>query len=201
MLSEIVKKGQFPYGRRKYQYQSIEDEDMVGIRNMEHRYSVLDLPSFEGKTVLDIGCNLGMVCVMASKSGAKKCVGIDNSIDTIEVAKKYVAVKGYKNINLLSYDINEGVEGLMSVVGYETFDYVFALSIFKHVKHKALFDIINFYTKIACWFEGHNRQDAKKIKKLLEDNLNFKQINFLGYTNDRGLRPNFELKKSLVWPL
>ena len=198
MFNEIIKKGQFPYGRRKYQYQSIEEENMVGIRNMEHRYSVLDLPSFEGKTVLDIGCSLGMVCVMASKSGAKKCVGIDNNIDTIEVAKKYVDMKGYRNINLLSYDIDKGVEGLMSLVGFESFDYVFALSILKHVKQKALFDIINFYTKEICWFEGHNRQETKKIKKLLEDNLNFKYIDFLGYTNDRGIRPNFKMIKNKI---
>ena len=196
MFNEIIKKGQFPYGRRKYQYQSIEEENMVGIRNMEHRYLILDLPSFEGKTVLDIGCSLGMVCVMASKAGAKKCVGIDSNSDTIEVAKKYVDMKGYKNINLLSYDVNKGVDDLISLIGYKSFDCVFALSILKHVKHKALFDIINFYTKEICWFEGHNKQGVEKIKKLLEDNLNFKQINFLGYTNDRGIRPNFKMIKN-----
>jgi len=196
MLNELIEKGQFPYGRRKYQYQSIEEEGMPGIRNMEHRYSILEFPSFRDKTMLDIGCSLGMICIKASKDGARKCVGIDNNIDTIEVAKKYIYMKDYKNIDLFSYDINEGMEGLISLIGSKPFDYVLALSILKHVKKQVLFDIINFYTKEVCWFEGHNNQNPNKIENLLRDNLNFKSIKFLGHTNDRGSRPNFKMIKN-----
>ena len=130
LKEDIVKYGQFPYGRRKHQYQSIEDDDMIGIRNMAHRYEILKLPSFVDKTVLDIGCSLGMVCVMASKMGAKRCVGIDNNEKTIEVARRYMCEKGYSKVELVFYDINRGIsEALVPSLGYPMYDYVFALSI------------------------------------------------------------------------
>ena len=196
LKDEIIKEGQFPYRRRKYQYQSIEEENMIGIRNMNHRYSVLDLPDdFSNKTVLDLGCSLGMVCVMAKLRNASFCVGLDNNENTINVAKKYIEEKKYKDIKLFVYDINKGVNELISLIGQDKFDYVFALSIIKHVNKNILFEIINFYTKDICWFESHSKQDRTKIEKMLRKNLTFKEIKFLGYTNDRGIRSNFKIKE------
>jgi len=191
---EIIKEGQFPYKRRKYQYQSIEEEGMLGIRNMEHRYSILDLPAdFNNKTVLDLGCSLAMVCIMARLRNANFCVGLDNNESTIDVARKYIEEKKYKDIKLFVYDINKGIDELIPLIGPQKFDYVFALSIIKHVNSNSLFKIINFYTKDTCWFEGHNKQNEIKIKKLLTNNLTFKEIEFLGHTTDRGTRPNFKI--------
>lgn len=41
-----------------------------------------------GKRVLDIGCNLGAMCAMAEKAGAKYVLGIDTNRDYIEQARK-----------------------------------------------------------------------------------------------------------------
>jgi len=195
---EIINEGQFPYKKRKYQYQSIEDEDMKGIRDMEHRYSIMRIPSsFKNKTVLDIGCNLGMVSMMASKKGAELCVGIDYKEETISVAKKYLNNKGLKNIKLITYDINNGVDNLISLIGPKKFDYVFALSIWKHVNKDNLYSIINYFCKEVCWFEGHNKQTEVFLKTELLKNLKFSKIDFLGYSIDRGKRPNFVLRNEL----
>lgn len=194
LKNEIVREGQFPYKRRKHQYQSIEEEGMVGIRNMEHRYSILNLPTdFSNKTVLDLGCNLGMVCVVAKLRNARFCVGLDNNKNTIQVAIKYIKEKQYKNIELFTYDINQGLDKLISLIGPQKFDYVFALSILKHVNPISLFEIINFYTKDICWFEAHSKQNTTKIISILTKNLVFKKIETLGYTTDRGTRPNFKI--------
>jgi hypothetical protein len=59
MISEELKqklkeKGQFPYGKRDRAYQSIDGNP--GIRDMEHRYEVIQFPkSFDGETVIDFG--------------------------------------------------------------------------------------------------------------------------------------------------
>ena len=194
LKEEIIKKSQFPYGKRKYQYQSIDEENMRGIRDMDHRYSVLDLPcSFKGKRVLDIGCNLGMVCKMSSQKEAALSVGIDNKAETIEVAKKYFDSEDCKNVQLFLYDINNGLDTLISTIGSEKFDYVFALSIWKHVDRFKLYDIINYYCKNSCWFEGHNKQSQQFFEKELSRYLNFSKIDFMGNTTDRGVRPNFLL--------
>lgn len=195
LKTEIISEGQFPHKRRKYQYQSIEDENMSGIRNMEYRYSILDLPiTFDNKTVLDLGCSLGMVCIESKKRGAKSCVGLDNNKNTINVGMKYIKSKGYQNIELLLYDINEGVDKLIELIGDKKFDYVFALSIFKHVDQKKLFELINFYTGDICWFEGHSKQKKEYIHSILAKNLELNSIHFLGYTTDRGVRPNFRVE-------
>ena len=55
------------------------------------------------------------------------------------------------------FEIN-GLEKLISLIGIEKFDYVFALSVWKHVNKKKLYDIINYYCREICWFEGHNKQ-------------------------------------------
>ena len=194
LKEEIIEEGQFPYKKRKYQYQSIEEEAMIGIRNMEYRYSILDLPEdFTGKTVLDLGCSLGMVCVMAKLRKSDFCVGIDNNENTIKVGQKYIKEKNYKNIELFVYDINSGIDKLKHLIGDQKFDYVFALSILKHVNSKHLFEIINFYTKDTCWFEGHSKQSETNIEQLLVKNLIFKELEFLGCTTDRGTRPNFRI--------
>lgn len=194
LKNKIVKEGQFPYKRRKYQYQSIKEENMIGIRDMEHRYSILDLPTdFSNKTALDLGCSLGMVCIEMSFRNARSCVGLDNNENTMKVARKYIEEKQYKNIKLFTFDIDQGLDKLIPLIGFQKFDYVFALSILKHVNLKSLFEVIDFYTKDTCWFEAHNKQNETKIKSILTKNLMFKEIEFLGYTTDRGIRPNFKI--------
>ena len=190
---EIIEKGQFPYGRRKVQYQSLGEEGMPGIRDMSHRYSVMGIESFDGGRVLDIGCSIGAVCINSIKIGASECVGVDINKNTIDVGSKYLLSKGYKGIRLFTCDINKGVEALSKVIGKSKFDFVFALSIIKHVGKEPLFDIIRSYTGKSCWFEGHNRQKREAVEKLLCDNINDGRIEFLGYTTDRGKRPNFKI--------
>ena len=188
LKQEILQKSQFPYHRRKVQYQSIDDEKMPGIRNMLHRYDIMKLNTvdFKNKTVLDIGCNLGILCHYCIKLGASSAVGLEIDQETVEVANKYLKTKGISNIKILQFDIN-------NTPFPEQTDYVFALSVLKHVDPEKLFQLINNSTKDLCWFEGHNKNKKEYIQSLLEINLSGK-IDFLGYTKDRGTRPVFLIK-------
>ena len=42
LKQELKDKGQFPYGKRDRAYQSIDGEP--GIRDMEHRYDIINFP-------------------------------------------------------------------------------------------------------------------------------------------------------------
>jgi 2-polyprenyl-3-methyl-5-hydroxy-6-metoxy-1,4-benzoquinol methylase len=191
---EIISKGQFPYRKRKYPYQSIEQSGILGIRNMAHRFEVLQFGrrKFTGKTVLDIGSGMGGFCRLAKDRGAKFCTGIDAKKEVIDIANKYFEAEGYNDIKMLVYDINGGLDRLQLLIGKQQYDYVFVLCMLKHVDNNSLFEIINYYMRERCWVEGHANQSKEHIQHLLEDNLKCKEINFLGYTLDRGKRPSFE---------
>merc|ERR1712110_1102999 len=52
---------------------------------------------FKGKTVLDVGCGTGILCMFAAKAGAKKVIGVDMS-NIIDQARVIVKANGLDNI-------------------------------------------------------------------------------------------------------
>lgn len=196
-----------PPGRKTTPYQTLDE--LSGDRDMEKRYVVMDMPeSFEGKTVLDLGCNLGRICIDAAKRGATRVVGVDFAPDLIDVAKRYADWRHDElgeptdTIEYYVYDLNQGVDKLKELIGEEQFDYVFCLSVWGVVEHQKIWDVLNQYTGELCWFEGHNingkygDQTRQYIERELTANLNTDKIQFLGYTNDdkRRQRANFKMQ-------
>jgi len=204
MISEELKeqlkaKGQFPYGKRDRAYQSIDGNP--GIRDMDHRFKVIQFPeSFDGETVIDFGCSVGAVCLEAKKRGAKRVVGLDYKEETIEVAKQ-VAKEYNLDIEFYTFNIDNGLNDLKSLIGEDKFDHVFALSIWAHCDETKLAQMINHYTDKICWFEGHNSEtygDTKsKMDIELERLLNLPYHEYIGETSDRSIRQNYKLSKTL----
>ena len=178
-------------------YQSLDDSDPRG-RDMGHRYAVMGVPdSYESGSVLDIGCNIGRICMDAKARGAAKAVGIDFRKDVIDAMNRY-----YKqhqiDISLFQFDINQGALALESLIGSEPFEYVFALSIWSHVDQDKLWDIINRFCSKVCFFEDHAPSRVKSLDQLqsiLEKKLDFNSVTFMGFTTDRGVRAVFRLEK------
>tara|TARA_Y100000034_G_scaffold126778_1_gene178536 strand:- start:1134 stop:1739 length:606 start_codon:yes stop_codon:yes gene_type:complete len=191
---ELIKNTHF--GKAKNQpYQTIGD--LKGSRDMKYRFKFMGIPeSFKGKTVLDIGCNMGMVCMEAKKRGAKRAVGIDYDSKTIKTAKKFFKHNNY-DVELHKFNINDGLNSLQRLIGVEKFDYIFALAIWGTVKKPILWSVINYYCTDTCWMEGHNKEKGKekKIQNELNNNLTFSNLEFLGNTKDRGIRPTFKMTK------
>jgi 2-polyprenyl-3-methyl-5-hydroxy-6-metoxy-1,4-benzoquinol methylase len=107
------------------------------------------------KTVLDLGCNLGRICIEASRRGANEVVGVDCQLDTIECAQEIACLLGvaslYKVVNLVSM---EEVNLLPSS------DVIFFLSVLDSMncaeEHKyQLLSTINQKTREVLVFEGH----------------------------------------------
>jgi len=76
-------------------YQSFSDNNPRGC-DMAHRYQVMQFPeSLAGKALLDIGCNLGRVCLDAEQRGAVRTVGIDHREDVMGAMNRYCRDKGF----------------------------------------------------------------------------------------------------------
>lgn len=178
-------------------YQSLDDSDPRG-RDMNHRYAVMKAPvSFEGGSVLDIGCNIGRICVDAKKRGAARAVGIDHRQDVIDAMNRHFR-QNQIDVSLYAIDINEGVQALTSLIGPAPFEYVFVLSIWSHVEKQPLWDIINTYCSRVCYFEDNfpsRIKSLEKLKSIFKENLHFPKIEFMGFTTDRGVRAVFRLEK------
>lgn len=65
------------------------------VRTDSYRNAIINNPHlFKGKTVLDVGCGTGILCMFAAKAGAKKVVGVDMS-NILDQAKIIVEKNGF----------------------------------------------------------------------------------------------------------
>lgn len=178
-------------------YQSLEDGDPRG-RDMPHRYRVMGFPEhFENSSILDIGCNIGRICVDAEKRGARRAIGLDFRQDVVDAMNRYFQ-RNSMNVTLYAFDINAGVEALARLIGTEPFDYVCALSIWSHVSQRHLWDIINRFCAKTFIFEDNSPSRVKSldtIRTTLTQNLDFSKVEFMGFTTDRGVRAVFRMEK------
>ena len=89
-------------------YQSVKE---LGIgahpRDTEARIRQmhLDTVDFRGKTVLDVGCNVGMLCNYASRAGAKRVIGIDQTGEMVRSAYLIAFYLGQHNNDYYAYDL------------------------------------------------------------------------------------------------
>lgn len=178
-------------------YQSLDDSD-YRARDMNHRYTMMKVPdSFENGSVLDIGCNIGRICADATKRGASRAIGIDHRKDVVDAMNRHFQ-ENRIGVSLYTFDINDGVQTLKSLIGPAPFEYVFVLSIWSHVDKQKLWDIINTYCSKVCYFEDNSPSRVRSLDKLqsiLKENLHFSRIEFLGFTTDRGVRAIYRLEK------
>lgn len=65
------------------------------VRTLSYRNAIINNPHlFKGKTVLDVGCGTGILCMFAAKAGAKRVIGVDMS-NIIDQAKIIVEKNGF----------------------------------------------------------------------------------------------------------
>ncbi len=178
-------------------YQSLDDSDPRG-RDMHHRYQVMQFPQdFGNASVLDIGCNIGRICLDAKRRGARRAVGLDFRPDVIAAMSECYRSMGI-DVELHAFDINEGVEALRARIGDEPFDYIYALSIWSHVDQSKLWAIINYFGAKTLILEDNSPSRIKsleRIRGILETHLDYRSIEFMGFTKDRGIRAVFRLIK------
>lgn len=127
-----------------------------------------DVSDYSGKTVLELGCNMGLLSTFLLKdAGVQKCIGIDYDkkiLETAEIISEVFEVSPeFRQVNFDSTTTWE--EELLSFKA----DIVFALNVLNWVKDKERF--LWFLSKFnEVIFEGHDLPENEKNR--------FKQIGF-----------------------
>jgi 2-polyprenyl-3-methyl-5-hydroxy-6-metoxy-1,4-benzoquinol methylase len=146
----------------------------------------LNTKIMKGRTVLDLGCNIGGVLFEAQKYQPAKCIGIEYDKEKVEIARQITAFSGLHNICFFTGDIEKLT---VDEIG-GAFDIVFCFAVEAHIKKKRrLFRTLGKVTKGTLYFEGNSSSDPEIIQKYLKDN-GFKDVNFLGFSNDDCIADN-----------
>jgi hypothetical protein len=170
-------------------YQPVPELNIKGTREMNSRIKAmrLDEIDFAGKTVLDIGCNLGYLCRWAKEQGARRVVGVDRIADlTYQVANWL----GDWQTDYLTARLPDEVSEIFSNTGIGKFDIVIAAAVVKHVGGLApwLLELC----KDLFIFEGHGSIEAEVYAPQLRDY--FRTVNYFGQTNDNYERHLFRCR-------
>jgi hypothetical protein len=178
-IDEITHFGKLIDGRR-VSYQSVPEASIVGKRATSYRIKTMGLDSidFKGKTVVDIGCNLGVFLHYAFDRGAT-CFGYD-LYPVIQVAQEYLGLTNRYGITLDVLPI-DGVK--------QTADIVFYLAMSEYLGFP---DWLKEITTNTLYYEGH-AHDSKQETETQLYRL-FPIVEYLGTTDDRSERLLYKCK-------
>jgi len=166
---------------KQISYQSTDD--FSGKRNTDYRIKAMKIDGrhFIGKSVLDVGCNLGMFCLYAKKHGATEVLGVDKK-EIINLAKEWANIHCLWDINYEAVDLNNWKPKMK-------YDVLFYLAVYEY------FGLPEWAINCAdiIYFEGHASTDKEKVKDELKKY--YKEVIDLGETTDRSNRPIFKCMK------
>ena len=173
-------------------YQALAELELTGRRDAKHRVDImqLDQVDWRGKTVLDLGCNLGAFCFYVEQQGAQRVVGVDRPMLATpmrEVANWF----GHWNVDFVGADLAEQAGSIQGATGIEKFDVVLALSICNHIGGYGSW-IADLCAGVLV-LEGHGGDDpARYLASLQQD---FSEVDMIGFTTDLMRRPVFVCRK------
>ena len=161
-------------------------------RDMTHRVEKMKLDDvdFTGKTVLDLGCSLGLFCQDALARGAKRAVGIERRAEATDIAYEVANWHGWWNLDFLCLKLPRERGRIAEITGLDKFDVTYALSVDRQIGYNASMAEM---CDDAFYLEGHVPDKEHTYRKRLEED--FSTVEFLGVTRDHGPRPLFRCGK------
>jgi hypothetical protein len=146
-------------------------------RDICERMQKISSADLLGKTVLDLGCNLGASSYLAAERGAKRVVAVEYSPN---IASAAVRLNAYfcRPCHFVQHDLSEDLDL------HEQFDTVFCLSLSEHLRSpEAITALIKRATRKVLYFESHACKSAEDYPYLL-NKQNFSKIEFIGHLSD-----------------
>lgn len=193
-LKEKIKSlGQFPAHRRRRNYQSywLDGEYVKGSRDTLKRFEAMGIPKdLSGKTVVDLGCQIGAICTEAYLRGAKQVTGVDICSDYIELAMEIAEY----NRHIIFYNMRD-LDSFLNIESIKDnrFDILFLLSMYRHIKCSFECLLRSLKWKKA-YIENNGTYESKKCKEIelillkLLIERRIRKWERLGIIQDRGIR-------------
>lgn len=164
-------------------YQSVYVDDKLirkGGRSNK-RLKLIEWQRFKGKSVLDLGCNNGMLSLEAKKWGARYVVGVDK--DKSVLLARQIAAQNNLDIEFWQVDI-ESVE--FAEFCPPKFDFVFFCAMIRHMHDKQkMWRFVDTHTRDTLYFESNFEQAMDPVLKSIRDNTSFLAVKCLGESEER----------------
>jgi SAM-dependent methyltransferase len=163
LLQKLQALGRDVYAKKglAYQHFVVDGETLIEGEHKERcaeRISWIERIDLTGKTVLDLGCNLGLFAVEAARRGAGRAMGIDIQ-DTVICAANLI--REHLNLDNCRFEVAD----LMTAAGRDAVqptDIVFAFAVYDHLtdRHKDVHpaERENGYLDITEWLARITRE-------------------------------------------
>jgi len=145
----------------------------------------IDNKTISGKTILDIGSNIGAIGFSLEKYKPKKYLGIEYCKEQVDVANRIAAVEGLTNYGFSNGDFGT-IEAIDFFYGEDggPFDTVFCLSVNKHINNEDyLYRLLGELTGKTLFFEGNYGTNIDEVSEKLKE-AGFRNIFFCGHCDD-----------------
>lgn len=109
--------------RRRERARRVLDEEVPAFWE---RFAVP--PALQGKSVLEIGCGLGSLCIDMAEKGAEYVVGVDILSDDIAFARRFAAERSPELARRISF-----TDRPLSELGDRRFDFIVSKDSFEHI--------------------------------------------------------------------
>ena len=171
-------------GDRENAYQHFPELDQAkGARDCAQRIRMFDTVDFAGKSVLDLGCNLGGMLFEARRLGAAQLTGIECESALIERAVS-INDSHRAGIRFICADIED-------IFATDTLDERYDTILLLAVLYTSSFrDRNKLLAEISqrcdvLYIEGHNGQDFAWYFNLMEWNTDFTTFRMMGRSSDQ----------------
>lgn len=146
------------------------------------RWNFIEINDIQDKVILDLGCNIGGMCIESVLRGAKHCIGIDINSNIIKLAKELSNYLGMQNITYIQMDLEKSYIPVLA-------DTIFMFSIIGHIYNKT--NLLHYLENMefkTMYFEGHPRESEHKYDSLFKE-LSLRYT-YLGRTDTNMKEPN-----------
>ena len=110
------------------------------------------------KVVLDMGCGTGILAILASKLGAKKVIGIDYDLNSVENARENVQLNNSKNVEILHADNTTMLTDKIDIV---------ISNIVKNINLRLLYDFVRILNDNGLLIlSGFLKSDLNELKSI-----------------------------------
>lgn len=154
-------------------------------RRMRLKREAIPLPDLEGKSVLDVGCDHGYWCKLASDAGAFSVLGLDRNrpvkgLGVVDLIERNCA-QGWRNCDFVRVDLGK------QWTRFGSFDVVLCLSMYHHAwancgSHSLVWEWLRDHTAdtgVLLWEGPLNERDPVARSCAARTKLPYREVDIL----------------------